>query len=80
MAVYSCRNVQIGYLPAERCGYIGALISSGREWKAVFQDLSDFGGWIRIAFDGSEPHIPAQVDQSGEFADEWDQSWPDEEG
>ena len=58
VAVWSARGVQMGYLTAERCGRIGALIGQGREVRAVFQAQAQFGAWIRVAFDGEEPTVP----------------------
>jgi hypothetical protein len=81
VAVFSSRGVQIGYLSAERCGRIGAIIRSGRKIQAAFQDESHFGAWIRVAFDGQEPIIPTnrrplpEEPDSGWFADE---IWPDD--
>lgn len=60
VAVFSERGVQIGYVMAERCGRIGALIREGREVLAIFQDEAQFGAWIRVAFDGEEPVLPVQ--------------------
>ncbi|MCB2048552.1 MAG: HIRAN domain-containing protein [Novosphingobium sp.] len=60
VAVFSIRGVQIGYLTAERCGRIGALIGEGRELRAVVQGSTEFGTWLRIAFDGEEPVLPLQ--------------------
>ena len=37
VAVFSVRGVQIGYLSAERCGWIGGMIRIGREPRAIFQ-------------------------------------------
>lgn len=74
LAVYSCRGVQIGYLSAERCGRIGQLIRSGRAVTAVFQEATQFGAVIRVAFDGDEPVLPPPRIASPE--QEW---WPDEE-
>ena len=56
VAVYSCRNVQIGYLSAERASRIGALLGE-HEVYAVFQRKADFGAWIRVSFDGSTPKL-----------------------
>lgn len=81
VAVFSSRGVQIGYLTAERCGWIGSMLRSGREINAVFQADSDFGAWIRVAFDGSAPILPAQRQrmpiepEGGWFPDE---IWPDD--
>lgn len=58
VAVFSPRNIQIGYLTAERCAWIGGMLAQGRELRAVFQGASSFGAWIRVAFDGEEPLLP----------------------
>ncbi|WP_242137351.1 HIRAN domain-containing protein [Sphingomonas sp. TREG-RG-20F-R18-01] len=58
IAVFSARNVQIGYLTAERAPWIGGMLSQGRELHAVFQSASEFGAVIRIAFDGAKPELP----------------------
>lgn len=80
VAVFSSRGVQMGYLSAERCGRIGALIRAGREVHAIFQDKADFGAWIRVAFDGEEPALPAQrtadADEEPDFYP--DEVWPDD--
>ncbi len=61
VAVYSARDVQIGYVNAERAGWIGALLAE-REVQAVFQRKAEFGAWIRVAFDGERPTLsPAMV-------------------
>jgi hypothetical protein len=57
VAVFSQRGVQIGYLTAERCGRIGAVIRQGREIQAVFQREAQHGAWIRVAFDGEVPIV-----------------------
>lgn len=81
VAVFSERDVQLGYLSAERCGRIGKLIREGRVVKAIFQADSSFGAWIRVAFDGEEPKLPD--DEGASVADEprdgWfpDEIWPD---
>ena len=84
VAVYSSRGVQIGYLTAERCGRIGAIIRAGREVQTVFQAQSDFGAWIRVAFDGQRPlvipHSPPEPDDAPEPEGGWfpDEIWPDD--
>ncbi|MBV1692466.1 HIRAN domain-containing protein [Novosphingobium sp. G106] len=37
VAVVSARGIQIGYLSAERCGWIGAKLRYGEDLRAVFQ-------------------------------------------
>lgn len=58
VAVFSERNVQLGYLTAERAPYIGKLIRQGREVVAIFQAATPFGAWLRVAFDGEAPMLP----------------------
>jgi hypothetical protein len=58
VAVFSCRNVQLGYLTAERAPLIGRMIANGREIRAIFQRQTHFGAWIRLAFDGEVPVLP----------------------
>ena len=80
VAVFSCRGVQLGYLTAERCGRIGALIRAGREVTVVFQERASYGAVIRAAFDGEEPTFPAkQSPDAGAEPDWWpDEEWPDD--
>lgn len=57
IAVYSAREVQIGYLTAERAPLIGKWIGEGREVQAIFHHRTAFGAAIRAAFDGEVPSI-----------------------
>lgn len=57
VAVYSERGIQIGYLPAERCGLIGKYIRDGLDVCAVFQVQTAFGAYIRASFDGITPTV-----------------------
>ena len=80
VAVFSTRGVQLGYLTAERCGRIGALIRDGREVRAVFQEATSYGAVIRAAFDGEEPVLPPKRQpEPPDAQDFWpDPEWPDE--
>lgn len=80
VAVFSARGVHLGYLSAERCGRIGALIRQGREVRAVFQEVASYGAVIRVAFDGDEPVLPDRPSRApAEDVDFWpDPEWPDE--
>jgi hypothetical protein len=75
VAVFSARAVQIGYLTAERCGWIGSMIAAGREIEAVFQQKAAYGAVIRVAFDGEPLALPSQMaapepqDDSGFYPD-----------
>jgi hypothetical protein len=62
VAVYSCRDVQIGYLSAERAPRIRQLILQGSDVKAIFQSHERFGGYIRVSFDGNDPVLPPVFD------------------
>ncbi|WP_165356529.1 HIRAN domain-containing protein [Sphingosinicella sp. BN140058] len=58
VAVYSCRGVQIGYLSAERCVWIGGKLRQGQEMKAIFQEGSSRRAVIRLNLDGHDPALP----------------------
>ncbi|WP_241233713.1 HIRAN domain-containing protein [Altericroceibacterium xinjiangense] len=79
IAVYSCRGVQMGYVSAERCGRIGALIRQGRDVQAIFQETARYGAVIRVAFDGEKPRLPPPARPvPPENAEFWpDEEWPD---
>lgn len=58
IAVFSCRGIQLGYLPSERAVLIGTFWRQGRETKAIFQGLDAKVAWVRVAFDGNDPVLP----------------------
>ena len=76
MAVFSCRNVQLGYLPSERAVLVTKWLRDGREVAAVFQARSTFGAWLRLGLDGEVPTVdpnppePAQRSAPRERVDE----------
>lgn len=79
VAVFGARGTQLGYLTAERCGRIGAMIRQGREVQSVFQSAAPFGAWIRVAFDGEVPVVPEPPPASPEEPDFYpDEIWPDD--
>ncbi|WP_232307448.1 HIRAN domain-containing protein [Sphingobium chungbukense] len=57
IGVYSARDVQIGYVPAEQAQWIGGQLAVIR---AIFQRADTFGAVIRVTFDGSEPALPVE--------------------
>jgi hypothetical protein len=61
IAVYSTRGIQIGYLSADRCVWIGGKIRQGQEIRAIFQSGSPQGAVIRANLDGADPLLPATV-------------------
>ena len=58
IAVFSARGIQIGYLTADRCVWIGGKIRQGQEIRAIFQQGSPQGAVIRANLDGEDPALP----------------------
>lgn len=56
--VFSFRGFQIGYLTAERCGWVGAKIREGQDVRAIFQSATTDGAIIRVHLDGGTPSLP----------------------
>ena len=81
IAVFSERQVQIGYVRAEQAQWIGTLLRDGRVTGCIFQMATDYGAAIRLGIDGAEPALPAAAsplpapDDSSFFPDE---EWSDE--
>ncbi len=76
VGVWSARGVRLGFLSAERCGWIGGMIRDGREVRAAFQGTAGRAAFVRVAFDGAEPVLPTVGPAGPERAD--DGFWPDE--
>lgn len=72
--VQSTDGIVMGYLSAERCGWIGGMISEGRDLKAVFQEATTYGALIRVSLDPNEPDLPPARSTANQDP-EW---WPDE--
>lgn len=79
VAVFSARGFQLGYLSAERCGWIGARIAQGEDIRAVFQFASGGVAVLRVSFSGTPPSLPEAppaaapqptADDSGFYPDE----------
>ena len=79
IAVFSSRDVQIGYLTADRAPWIGGMLRNGRPIEAIFQTATPVGAAIRIAFDGDCPVLPATRSSSSPLPELTDvEFWPDE--
>ena len=59
VAVFSVRGIQLGYLSAERCGWIGGKLAQGEDIRAVFQQAGGGVAVIRVSFNGETPVLPA---------------------
>lgn len=69
IAVFSERDVQLGYISAERASLIGKRIRDGAV-VAVFQEATQWGAIARIGFDGVPPALPvarASVNEDPDF-------------
>lgn len=86
IAVYSARGIQIGYLSADRCVWIGGRMRQGQDIRAIFQEGSHTGAVIRANLDGTDPTLPgpnrrAQPDDARSAAGQADPEsgfWPDD--
>jgi len=78
VGVWSERGVRIGYLTAERCGWIGARLARGEEAAAVFQELGRTAAVIRVRFGGGAPTLPepARVEGGRDDVEPIDDGWP----
>lgn len=80
IAVFSCRGVQLGYLPSERAVLIGQQLRRGVDVRVIFQAYD--GGnvaWCRVAFD-EDPVIPptakrSEAEEDGFYPDELGGEW-----
>src|SRR5205085_1974857 len=67
-------GVVMGYITAERCGWIGAKLAAGDDLKAIFQEATRFGALIRVSLGANDPDLPPPREQPNQEPD-W---WPDE--
>lgn len=65
VGVFSERDVRIGYLTAERCGWIGTRLARGEEAYAVLQQPGGTAAVIRVRFGGGEPSLPERRNENG---------------
>lgn len=63
VAVFSGRGVQLGYVPAERCGWVGRKIDAGEHVEAIFQELGERIAVARVRFGGGPPTLPSFIDR-----------------
>jgi hypothetical protein len=76
VAVFSARELQIGYVSAERCAWIGSKINQGEDVRAIFQRATSTGAVIRISFSGKDPILPPERPRP-EAPPADDDFWPD---
>ncbi|MGI4876799.1 MAG: HIRAN domain-containing protein [Janthinobacterium lividum] len=78
VAVFSARGFQLGYLSAERCGWIGARIAQGDDIRAVFQFASSGVAVIRVSLSGAEPALPPASPAASKVAADDSGFYPDD--
>ena len=68
VAVWRGGGGQLGYLSAERCGWIGARLRAGEEAQVVFQAAAGAAAYLRVRFGGGAPTLPplAHAEASGD--------------
>ena len=81
IAVYSCRDIQIGYVRAEQAALLAKRLRVFPT-KAAFQGSMPWGAAVRVSFDGIEPSIPEPQESNvnATVDDDFypDPDWPDE--
>ncbi len=78
IAVLSARGVQIGYIRAEQCGWLGGKIRQGIPVEAIFQEPMNGAAAIRVRIGGGEPTLPP-AREPVETVDDDPDFWPDDE-
>jgi len=58
VAVWRSGGGQLGYISAERCGWIGGRLRGGEEASAVFQGAAGAVAYCRVRFGGGAPTLP----------------------
>lgn len=77
VGVFSERGVRIGYLSAERCGWVGAMLARGVEAQAVFQALHPRIAAVRARFGGGAPTLPdGPPAPARDGVEPFDDGWP----
>ena len=57
VAVWRGGGGQLGYISAERCGWIGGRLRAGEEVQAVFQGTAGAVAYCRVRFGGGAPTL-----------------------
>jgi hypothetical protein len=76
IAVFSERNVQIGYITSERAPFLLQLMRAGHDLHAIFQAQTSWGAFARIGID-EVPTLPLQRVKPSEGSDPDSGFYPD---
>lgn len=80
VAVFSARDVQVGYLSAERAPMVGARIRRGEAVAAIHQGIRGSVAYIRVRFGGRMPTLPEMVEARSEPVAPEEDFHPDPDG
>ncbi|MEG3091154.1 HIRAN domain-containing protein [Sphingomonas sp. PB1R3] len=80
VAVFSARDVQVGYLSAERAPMVGARIRRGDAVTAIHQGIRGSVAYIRVRFGGGMPTLPEMVEARSEPVAPEEDFHPDPDG
>ena len=64
VGVWSERDIQLGYISAERAPMIGRRLQA-EETSALFQAMHQGSAYIRIRFGGGDPSLPPPIADPG---------------
>ncbi len=64
VGVWSERDIQLGYISAERAPMIGRRLQA-EETSALFQAMHQGGAYIRVRFGGGDPSLPPPIADPG---------------
>jgi hypothetical protein len=79
VAVFGADEIQLGYVRSERAAWLAPIMDRGEELTAIFQEATDYGCAVRVAFDGEQPTLPPAHSPPPSDPDFWpDEEWPDE--
>ena len=71
-------DTQLGYVRSERAALLAPMIDRGRELCAIFQEGTNYGAVIRVAFDGETPTLPEPGGGDPTSDDSRDGFYPDD--
>lgn len=78
IAVFDQSGVQLGYVRSERAAWLAPQLDRGDVITAIFQEATDYGCAVRIAFGDESPTLPPVRDTADPEPEWWpDEEWPD---
>lgn len=75
IAVFNREGMMMGYVPAERAALFTTMLARGESMTAIFQQETQYGAVIRVAFGDDEPVLPPV--REAEISDDDPDFYPD---